>query len=136
MRLIPFSINKGSPGLTLSAGTSNVESKVVEYEVKPGMNLVFLPDDTIELKDNGATETADSSYVLVQVQAPNKYAVKVLQQTIYGQVKFNADRNLKNKIGSSLRVPPFNLLQISITGSQALATATTAVLIQAHAEVP
>ncbi len=134
-KIIPFSITKGSPGVTLSAGTANNETKVVEFQVQPGMNLILEENSTLELKDDGATESADSSYVKVQIVAPDNNKTVVLQRTTYGQTKFNPDINLKNKLNYPLRVGPFNLVQVFITSSQSLATATTRFMLNAKAEV-
>ncbi len=134
-RIIPFSVTVGSPGVTMSVGVANADTKIVEFQVQPGMNLVLDEMSVIQIKDDGATETADSSYVRIQVVAPNNDKTVVLQRTTYGTVKFSQDTRIRNRPGVPLRVGPFNLLQVYIKGSQALATTTTRFELQAKAEV-
>ena len=132
--LIDFSANKGTTGVTMSAGTANTETKIVSFQIQPGMKLI-LQNAALEIKDDGATETADSSYVKVQLRAPNNKKLEILEETLYGQTKFNQDGRLKNRVSFGYKISPFNLLEVLITGSQALATATTRFSLLAQAEV-
>ncbi|MBI4332190.1 MAG: hypothetical protein HY673_13005 [Chloroflexi bacterium] len=130
-----FVIHEGSTGVTLSAGTANSDTKVWEYQVPDGMVLKIDKDSTLEVKDNGATESANSSRVKLQFLTPNQRRTEVIAECTYNDVKQNQDQNLKYHLGEAGQdpwlVPPRSLVQLLIKSSQALATTTTTVVLSA-----
>lgn len=128
-----LSINQASAGVTAAAAVLSTSTKVFEIQVQPaGYLLMFDPDAVLMIKDNGSTESADKSPVIVQIQPSDKQGTIVIEETSYGAVKFNQDTRIQHhpvmpgKPQLRYYARPFDLIQIYMTSNTSLITSSNA----------
>ncbi len=120
-----LSLNRTSTGVTNSAGTAASLTKVIEYQVPAAGYSVMLDSDTVlMIKDNGTTETADTSAVQVVAVKADRLATQVIEDSQYGLVKRNQDTKIQHHpiltpgLAGAVIIQPFGLLQVWINSDQ------------------
>lgn len=116
-----ITLSRGSTGVTGASGTANSLSKVYSYQVPPGMNLILDEETLLNLKDHGATETADASLVEIRAVPANGLGYKILSQTTYARVKFDPLRVLQfYPVSDAKKLTPFVNLEIWVNSNQTM----------------
>ena len=134
---IPYFLNSGSTGVTLSAGTAGALTKIVALQVQPGAKLILDRDTTLMLKDRGATETAAQSKATVYLYSPDRRSPYMLAETSYNQLKYNQDTRIQfHPVRGSVEyaLQPFAFLEVWVNSDQAIATASTDFYLEAKQE--
>ena len=122
-----ITLSKGSTGVTMASGTAATLSKIVSYQIPPGMSLILDEDTTVAIKDRGTTETADASLVEIRSVPSNGMGHKVIAQTVYGRLKFSQDKGYAfNPVTKALIFSPFSKLEIWVNSDQTLYGAVAA----------
>lgn len=133
----PIFLNAGSAGVTLSAGTASSLTKIIEYQVQPGANIILDRDTVLMIKDNGATESANKSKATIYLVSANKQQTTILAESSYNQLKYNQDTRIQFhpvRGVTQYRMPPFSFLQVFINSDQTVATASTDFYLEAKQE--
>ncbi len=116
----------GSTGITQAAGTASSLTKILTYQVPPHSTVRLGPNTVIQLKDRGATETADVSRVQIWAQNFRGSKRALIAEESYLMAKLNQDKALQwHPFKAPVTLTEYAQLEIWINSDQTVATATT-----------